>query len=339
MNKTYHDYDLYAQQLVAASPNITINNKMETDLLSLTPYIYNECSANCRFCSEKLVRNGKIVHIQKVCEDYADKLDIVLDRLLNTPLFISLSGKETSESPELLKCILDCVDRYEQKGGHVVGKVMYSNMSGFVKNMDGLLHILKNRGITRIECSRHHYDENINQDIVRFKKYQGNVELIQQNAVLKDVIARVKQEIPIRLVCVLQNSGIHTVSEISNYIEFAQDMGINDVVFRELAMFGDSVERGATQQYIDDNRIETMNLLEQLPENSYTLKHIDKGYYYFSFSYLYESHTHIAFEMSDYEKMIEHHSKIDGEKLNKLIYYPNGMLCKDWNMMEQLDWV
>ena len=146
---------------------------------------------------------------------------------------------------------------------------------------------------------------------MRFKKYQGNVELIQQNAVLKDVIARVKQEIPIRLVCVLQNSGIHTVSEISNYIEFAQDMGINDVVFRELAMFGDSVERGATQQYIDDNRIETMNLFEQLPENSYTLKHIDKGYYYFSFSYLYESHTHIAFEMSDYEKMIEHHSKID----------------------------
>ncbi len=339
MNKSYDDYERYAQQLVSVFPYVSIENKLESDLLSLTPYIYNECSANCRFCSEKLVRNGKVVHIRSVCEDYAEKLDIVLNRLLETPLFISLSGMETSESPELLKCILDCVDKYEQKGGHVVGKVMYSNMSGFAKNMNGLLDILRKRGITRIECSRHHYDEDINQDIVRFKKYQGNVEPIQHNEVLKTVIDHVKQEIPIRLVCVLQNRGIHSVEEISHYIEFAQSMGINDVVFRELALFGNSVEKGVTQQYIDENRIETMNLLELIPSEYYALTHITKGYYYFSFSYMYKQNIRVAFEMSDYEKMIEHHSKTSKEKISKLIYYPNGMLCKDWNMMEQLDWV
>ena len=216
---------------------------------------------------------------------------------------------------------------------------MYSNMSGFVKNMDGLLDILRNRDLTRIECSRHHYDEDINQDIVRFKKYHGMIEPIHRNEVLKNVISRVQQEIPVRLVCVLQTKGVHTIEDISQYIAFAQRMGVDDIVFRELAVFGDSVERGATQQYIDDNRLEVMSLLEQLPSECYQLTGVTKGYYYFSFSYLYHQAIRVAFEMSDYEKMIEHHSRMSKEKLSKLIYYPNGMLCKDWNMMAQLDWV
>ena len=101
MSKNYDDYDLFAQKLLSAFPNVLIENKLASEGLSLTPYIYNECSANCRFCSEKLVRNGKITHICHVCDDYAQKLDIVLDRLIETPLFLSLSWKETSESPDL----------------------------------------------------------------------------------------------------------------------------------------------------------------------------------------------------------------------------------------------
>ena len=339
MNKNYHDYEVYARQLLASLPDGVMENRSDSDLLSFTPYIYNACSANCRFCSEKLVRSGNFVHICGVCADYAERLERILNRLFETPLFISLSGKETSESPDLLRCILDAVANYEQKGGHIVGKVMYSNMSGFAKNMEGLLDILRDRGITRIECSRHHYNEDINQDIVRFKTYHGLLEPIKYNAVLKAVIAHVNSEIPVRLVCVLQNKGIHTVDEISHYIEFAQRMGIKDIVFRELAMFGDSVDRGETQKYIDDNRVEVMSLLEQLPADRYALTHITKGYYYFSFSYMFDHEISVAFEMSDYEKMIEHHSKASHEKLSKLIYYPNGMLCKDWNMMEPLDWV
>ncbi|MBQ9396197.1 MAG: hypothetical protein IJU23_11895 [Proteobacteria bacterium] len=338
MNKSYQDYDQFARELVAEFPGVSIENTMETDMLSLTPYIYNECSANCRFCSENLVRNGNIVRIRKVCDDYSEKLDAILDRLLQTPLFLSISGKETSEGPDLLRRILEAVARFEDKGGRVVGKVMYSNMSGFAKNMDGLLDILNGCGITRIECSRHHFDENINQDIVRFKKYQGAIEPVWQNDVLGKVIGRVRQDIPVRLVCVLQNKGVHRVDEISDYIGFARALGVKDVVFRELAMFGDSVEKGTTQQYIEDNRVEVMDLLQQLPADRYRLSSITKGYYYFSFSYVYQGNVCVAFEMSDYEKMIEHHSK-SSDKLHKLIFYPNGMLCKDWNMMEQLDWV
>lgn len=340
MNKFYADYLQFAKQMVAENNReIVIENKMERNVLSLTPYIYNSCSANCRFCSEKLVRGGQITICHGVCNDYAERLKRILARIKETPIFLSLSGKEPTESKEQLRLILNTINEFQRNGGTVTEKVMYSNLSGFAKDFDGLANVLQGQQITRIECSRHHYDEEINQWIVRFKRYNGEIEPIMRNAVFADVVKRLNNLIPIKLVCVLQKKGIGQVDEIIKYLKFAESMNINEVVFRELAMFNDSVEQGGTQQYIIENRVELMDILTELPTDLFKIKEIQKGYYYFSFGYKYGERMKVNFEMSDYEEMIRYHGNMDDDKVYKLIYYPNGMLCKDWNMKGKLDWV
>ena len=339
MNKFYADYFQFAKRLAEKENNrVVIEDRMENNQLSITPYIYNACSANCQFCSEKLVRGGSITVCNGICNDYADKFERILNRVKTTPLFLSLSGKEPTESKEQLRIILEVVRKFQQEGGLVTDKVMYSNLSGFAKDFDGLVDVIKNQDLTRIECSRHHFDEEKNQWIVKFKKYNGDVEPIKRNDVFAGVVKRLNKIVPVKLVCVLQKAGVGKVEEIIEYLNFAKEMGVTDVVFRELAMFGDCVELGRTQKYIVDNRVELMDLLIALPTDKFKINNIVKGYYYFSFGYKFGD-MNVNFEMSDYEEMIKYHNDMDADKIYKLIYYPNGILCKDWNMKARLDWV
>lgn len=338
MNKFYEDYYQFAKQLVAAN-NVNIENRLENQQLSITPYIYNTCSANCQFCSEKLVRGGSITVCNGISTDYVDKFNKILDRVKDRPIFLSLSGKEPTESKDHLKVILDVAKNFQNNGGNITDKVMYSNLSGFAKDFEGLMNVLSGNDITRIECSRHHYDEEKNQWIVKFKHYNGGYEPIMNNDVFADVVKKLNTVIPVKMVCVLQKTGIGKVDEIINYLEFAGKLGVTEVVFRELAVFNDSVEMGRTQQYIVENRVELMDLLVNLPNNLFKINTIIKGYYYFSFGYKFDNRMNVSFEMSDYEEMIKYHSNMNDDKIYKLIYYPNGILCKDWNMKGKLDWV
>ncbi len=339
MNKFYADYYQFAKQLVTNNSKVTIESRMDNNQLSITPYIYNACSANCQFCSEKLVRGGSITVCNGISTDYADKFAKILNRVKDTPIFLSLSGKEPTESKEHLKVILDVVKGFQENGGNITDKVMYSNLSGFAKDFDGLIEVLKNNDITRIECSRHHFNEEKNQWIVNFKRFNGGFEPIMKNEVFADVVKRLNAIIPVKMVCVLQKAGIGKVEEIVEYLNFAAEMGVTDVVFRELAMFDNAIELGRTQKYIVDNRVELMDLLTALPADQFEISNIVKGYYYFSFEYKFNNRMNVSFEMSDYEEMIKYHGNMDDEKIYKLIYYPNGILCKDWNMKGKLDWV
>jgi len=263
----------------------------------------------------------------------------VLEHIKGTPIFLSLSGKEPTESKDHLKIILDVAKKYQEEGGNITEKVMYSNLSGFTKDYDGMMETLKGHQITRIEYSRHHYDEEKNQWIVRFKKYKGEIEPIKRNEVFTDVVKRLKEVIPVRMVAVLQEKGVNNVTEVIEYLKFAESMGVTDVVFRELAMFDETVDRGRTRRYIEENRVELMDILEALPDEQFELNNIIKGYYYFSFGYKYAGKINVSFEMSDYEEMVKYHGNMDDEKIYKLIFYPNGILCKDWNMKGKLDWL
>lgn len=320
--KKYRDYKAYAQ-FIAESHNIKLIHQHETDQISFTPYIYNSCSASCKFCSEKLVRNGMAMICEEVAADYTKRLMDILAGLKDQEVFLSISGKEPSESCVFLENIMNCVGCFEEKGGKITEKVMYSNLSGFVQNMPKLEKILKSGKVTRIECSRHHYDEEINQSIMCFQE-----SAIKQNKVLADIIRKLRSFIPVKMVCVLQKSGISSLEEVKKYIEFAGEMGISDLVFRELAMFDNSVEKGSTADYIMENRIELMDILTELAPEAFELVRIVEGYYYFSFQYRYQN-KNVSFEMSDYEEMKRKH---EGTKRYKLIYYPNGKLCTDWNM-------
>lgn len=324
--KFYDDYKKEAMRL-ADGYGIPVNTS-RGDLLSFTPYIENSCSAACRFCSERLTKNGMDSSCGSVCPDYQKRLAGVLMRLRDKRIFLSLSGKEPTESPEQLELISSAVNAARQSGLVLSEAVMYSNLSGFCKWGDRILEAVSALPLTRIEFSRHHFDEEINQRIMRFR----SGERIRYNETLSAVVKQLGERYPERMVCVLQKAGIGDVEGVMRYLEFARSLGVNDVVFRELALFGDSVDPGSTAGYITGNRVEINDIMHRLPE-SFRLVNITEGYYYFSFVYEL-SGMRVCFEMSDYEEMEKKHS---GSRIHKLIFYPDGKLCRSWNKKGVVD--
>ncbi|MBQ9280113.1 MAG: hypothetical protein IJ215_03605 [Clostridia bacterium] len=329
----YDDYKKYAHTL---DVKITKSND---NIISFTPYVYNSCSANCMFCSEKLARKANSDFINKeLCEEsknfYIQQLNKVFAFLKGKNVFLSISGKEPTESLYHLQLLRDETNKYITSGGNIVEKVMYSNLSGFTKKFNELIEFCHDIKLTRIECSRHHFDEKINQEIVRFKPN----EIIKENRVFSDLVQKItKNDIPVKVVCVMQKCGISNVEEIEEYIEFMSDYGISQIVFRELSMFENSIVNSKTVEYINKNRIELKEILDIISASTkFTIKEIKEGYYYYSFCYKYVGNKKVidvVFEMSDYEEMIKHHNS---NELNKIILYPNGNISKDWNIMKEI---
>lgn len=305
--------------------NDFIKEKKIAEKFSFTPYIYNECSANCRFCSEKLERKRNVrSNTFEVCENYFSKLEFILSKFKNHKLFLSISGIEPLESLGFLKRVLCSVQKFEEQGGQVYEKVIYSNLSAGTYNLEEIVKLINDYNISRIETSRHHYNEEKNNNIVRFKNKD-----ILLNKNYEYVVGALRKIISIKLVCVLQKNGIDSFEEVENYLKWANKIGIKNVIFRELSIFKDSIMDNESSNYIRENRVSLMDILDNIDENKFKLKEIYKGYYYFSFRYVYNGKTEVTFEVSDYEEMIKCHR---GNEIHKLIYYPNGNLCCDWNM-------
>ena len=319
--KYYEDYR-QAARMISEKTGIPVS-RSESSLVSFTPYVDNNCSAACRFCSERLTKNGQTSRCVGICRDYEQRLEAALSRLQGKQVFLSVSGKEPTESPGQLKTICRAACKAKAQGLSVSEAVLYTNLSGFCKYGEELEKTLCALPLSRIEFSRHHFDENVNQSIMQFRPGEE----IKSNRALACVVRKLSESFPMKAVCVLQKTGVADIDGVQRYVEFARSLGVRDVVFRELAVFDGSVDKGNTADYIISERVEIWELLPYLLQSPFELSGIREGYYYFSFSCNYRD-MRVSFEMSDYEEMERQHA---GSILHKLILYPDGMLCRSWN--------
>ena len=326
--KYFDDYKRYVQERVG--DRVPVIKAKDSGTLSFTPYISNPCSARCQFCSEKLSTAGAKAAALNVCDHYCDKLVKALLFQKDCPIFLSISGMEPSESPDQLTLVKEAVALAMRQGCRIISKVTYSNLSGFTKYWDELTSVIKELQLTRIECSRHHFDEDTNQSIVRFR----DGEKIRSNAEFRRIVQSLLPIVPMTMACVMQKNGIATASDVISHLEFAREIGIKRVVFRELSVFSDDADNVTVASYITDHRVELMDVLESLPPDAFELLSVTEGYYYYSFEYRYKDMT-VLLEMSDYNQMKKVHYN---DTLHKLIFYSNGDLCRDWNMKGKLSY-
>jgi len=303
-------------------------NKTLRRRLSFTPYVHNQCSAECVFCSERLLRKQSMPKKLRISEDYEDRLMKILEDLGEVSLFLSVSGMEPLESLPLVEKILAVFADYEKNGGSISERVIYTNLSQAAKRPEAVLRLLEQYPLSRIESSRHHYDTRINDSIMRFRAGQP----IRDTRAYERAVLLLQKHIRIRLACVLQKRGVAGLEDLGQYLEWALSLGVRDISFRELALLGDEVTGGRSYRYILENRQSIFALLERLP-SKFTLSSIVQGYYYFSFRYRYRDMANVTFSVSDYREMARRH---ESGAINKLIYYPDGSLCTDWNMLGRI---
>ncbi|MFF2553710.1 radical SAM protein [Nocardia sp. NPDC058058] len=300
--------------------------------LTFTPFASAQpCSARCVFCSETLRHRDATVLSAglRPGPDYFDGLARSLRELRGLPFGLSLSGLESTDDPDWLERVLALIDAHE---GPITEKVLYTNTAGLSRETHGarLIPRLREFGLTRAEVSRHHPDQQVNDRIMRFRKGKP----VADNAVFERTVRDVVAAMPVRLVCIVQASGIHDLAGVEHYLAWARELGVTDVVFREFSRLADLYRPNAPLRLIEQDRVPIETLLDQVwpaatePAAGFAPLRHTVGYYYWNLRLRWRDAVDVTFETSDYGLMKErHHSGV----VYKLIHHANGNLCADWD--------
>ena len=256
-------------------------------------------------------------------------LEKALEELQGLPLSYSLSGLEMTDNKSWFFDLLDCLYTFKNLSP-VENSVLYTNASGFSHTESGhaMIEKVSAFGLDWLEISRHHFDEQINQKIMRFRPDLT----ISQNTTFSSVVRSLKESVEVKLVCIIQEGGVDSVASLVDYIDWARSIGMRKVIFREFSILDTSYKNNKTFSYIGSSRVSVIELFSQLLKNKEIApkmqwKYLTKGYYFTNVIGCYDD-MELIFEVSDYSEM---HKKHDSESVYKLVFHANGNLCADWN--------
>ena len=300
--------------------------------VTFTPYAsVQPCSARCSFCSENLRKTdgGTPASRLRPAPDYFDGLSRALRALRGVPLSWSLSGLETSDDADWMLQLLRTLTASASDGPVIEDRVLYTNGAGFAAPQGEVLRrALQSFELSWLELSRHHHEGAINQSIMRFRPEVT----IGDQAVFERTARQLADAVPLRLVCILQRSGVAQPQDVAAYLSWARQCGAGTVVFREFSRLDDAYRDNATARYLRAERVSMDALLAAClddPEVSrgWTLESLTEGYYFWNLRLCTASGLNVIFESADYGAMHERHASGD---IYKLVYFANGQLCAGW---------
>lgn len=302
--------------------------------LTFTPYANpTKCNAHCRFCSEELQRkHQRELTAQNIISNYEEYFQGLAAALKDlspiTNIGLSLSGLEATSDPIWLLHLLTVINE-QNEIPRFNEKVLYTNSSGLYKHPD-LVPALRDANFDRLEISRCHYDDAINQKIM----YINRNEPIYQNEAYEKLIKKTVNQVHIKNSCILTQVGINSIAEIEKYLDWALSLGITQVVFRELSRLDETYLENNTKIWVEQNRVAIDPLLQAiLPDLEQPRKHWDYqwsnvGYYYYNEYFTYKNKMEVILETSSYNELI---SRNESAIIQKLVFHSNGNLCGDWD--------
>lgn len=301
--------------------------------LTFTPFANAvRCTAHCAFCSEELQRyDGHQLTAKRLIDDYPayfGRLREVLLPFRGWPLGLSLSGLEATAEPQWLRELLACLTQLEAEGVVFDEKVLYTNGSGFVTSPDlGLA--LQEFNLSRLELSRCHDDEAVNQQIMRFNRNQP----IRHNVIYAHTVRWLHQHLAVKNSCLLTRAGIATLPDVERYLAWATGLGVRQVVFRELSRLEGSYLPNVFTEWIEAQRVPIEPLLAavvpslEAPRPGWHYAGSTFGYYYYNEHYRWQG-IEVIFETSSYPALQAANAT---GVLQKLILHSNGTLTGDWD--------
>lgn len=302
--------------------------------LTFTPFANpTPCNAHCRFCSEELRRkHQQHLTAKDLILDYDRYFAALKTALIDlSPLHsigLSLSGLEATSEPRWLLRLLELLS--DDSGlPDFDEKVLYTNGSGLVNHPD-LIDALRLAGFDRIELSRCHYDEEVNQRIMYFNRNQP----VYRNAAYEKLLQNFPTKPLLKNSCILTEAGINNLEQIERYLDWAIGLGVQKVVFRELSRLNEEYENNSTKRWTDDNRVPIDPLLmiicpalDQL-RSHWTYDHSVQGYYYYNEHFHYRNQIEVIMETSSYDALMNANEQ---DVVQKLVFHSNGNLCGDWD--------
>lgn len=301
--------------------------------LTLTPFANAvACNAHCRFCSEELQRHGTHrLTAQQLIGDYDVYFEGLRQALLSLrglPVGLSLSGLEATAEPRWLLRLLDLLADIAPEFAFDE-KVLYTNGTGLYKH-PALVTALEQAAFDRIELSRCHPDHDTNQKVM----YINRNEPVWENPAYEELVRGLQGRLFVKNSCILTQPGVHTVEGMEAYLDWAADLGVKEVVFRELSRLDETYLPNATAKWVERNRVAIDPLLQAIaPSRSGTRagwRYLSStlGYYYYNEHFLYRGKTEVIIETSSYPALMAANA---AGTVQKLVFHSNGNLCGDWD--------
>ena len=193
----------------------SLGNLTEVDM---KVYPTHECGSECPFCMTDLRWKNSELETEEYLKNFKKAFTAYYEEGGRKVLF---TGGEPTRRHDKLVGMLRVV-----RNAPLDLVVLYTNGLTLLDNYQGkrLIDTLHSEGMRDINISLHHYNP------------KRREELSQQGVCDIETIAQTAEELgmKIRLNCTLLKDYIGTHEEVTHYLKFAQDIGINDVYFRDL---------------------------------------------------------------------------------------------------------
>ncbi|MCA9684589.1 MAG: radical SAM protein [Myxococcales bacterium] len=289
-------------------------------------YSAQTCNARCRFCVEELrpASRGRELTPQRTVEAddgrYFAALEATLEELRPLAPTISITGGEPSKDPRLPRILATCAG-YPSKR-----RSLTSNGSGLLDVRDGariIDHVVAG-GVQHLNISRAHPDHERIAGLMVFKE---GLSLAQ----LREVVATARAGgCRTRLSCVLVDGAVDSLAGIRAYLDFAEDLGVDNVIFRQLMHVDrESVLENFVVRFSEAKRTRLEPLLDAIsddPEFAFVRQIV--GYYYYVEVWRYEG-MDVVFEEADLAVLERTKQSMPGV-VHELIFHPNARLASTW---------
>jgi len=316
--------------------NSTAGRTIEVDLWGTTRRIYananfsiysrQTCNAKCHFCVEELrpASRGRELDVQRTVEEddavYFGNLAQSLTALKPLDPSVSITGGEPSKDPRLPR-ILSTARAHEARK-----LTLTTNGSGLLDLREGkrVIDWIANASVKHLNISRAHPEHEANAKLMVLKEGLNIAQLREVVSVARDAGTRV------RLSCVLLEGQIDSVERIVAYLRFAQSVGVDNVIFRQLMRTDPRTSaENHVVKYSDRFRTKLEPILDALSDDPrFAFQRQILGYYYYVEVFRFEG-VDVVFEEADLARL-EDTKRSQPGIVHELIYHPNARLASTW---------
>jgi MoaA/NifB/PqqE/SkfB family radical SAM enzyme len=244
----------------------------------------------------------------------------VLEALRPLDPSVSITGGEPSLDPRLPTLLRLLAAHRARK------RTVTTNGSGLLQVREGrrIIDWITAGGVQHLNLSRAHPDQERNAVLMQLPGGLTRTQLREVVAIARSGGTRV------RLSCVLVRGAIDNKDGIRRYLEFAADLGVDNVIFRQLMRTDPAA--GAVNpvvRFSDARRVLLEPLLDEVSADpSFQFQKQIVGYYYYVEVWRYGDLT-VVFEEADLAQL-EASKCADPDLINELIFHPNGVLASTW---------
>ena len=293
---------------------------------NLSIYSAQACNAHCAFCVEELrpASRGVVLNVQKTIETdderYFAAMQSVLDGLKPLNLSVSVTGGEPSQDARLPRILRTLQASSARK------RTVTTNGSGLLDVREGkpLIDWIADTGVAHLNISRAHGDDRINAKLMRYRASPDA-------AALREIVTRAQRGgTRVRLSCVLVANAVDDFDDVLAYLDFAQSVGVDNVIFRQLMQTDPTTtQANFVTKFSDRRRVAMTPLLAELARREdFTFQRQVMGYYYYVEVWRYNN-IDVVFEGADLAQLERTKHSMPGV-IQELIFHPNARLASTW---------